>query len=148
MLMRFDPFRDLDRLAAQAFGPARSWTGTMPLDAYRRGDRFFVHVDLPGIDPDSVDLTVERNVLTLKAERRWEPAEGDEVLVSERPRGAITRQLFLGENLDTDRIEAAYDHGVLTVMIPVAETARARKIEIGTGTGGERTAVEARSTAA
>lgn len=146
MLMRFDPFRDLDRLAAQALG-SRSWTGGMPMDAYRRGDRFFVHLDLPGVDPESVDITVERNVLTVRAERRWQPAEGDEVLVNERPRGTVTRQLFLGENLDTERIEAGYEHGVLTVAIPVAETARARRIQIGGGTG-ERKAVETTSTAA
>lgn len=145
MLMRFDPFRELDRLTAQTFGAARSWSG-MPMDAYRRGDRFFVHVDLPGVVPDSIELTVERNVLTVKAERRWEPAEGDEVLVAERPRGAVTRQLFLGENLDTERIEANYDQGVLTVAIPVAETARARRIEIGGGSGNR--AVEATSSAA
>ncbi|HEX8580883.1 MAG TPA: Hsp20/alpha crystallin family protein [Acidimicrobiales bacterium] len=146
MLMRFDPFRDFDRLAAQAFG-TRSWTGGMPMDAYRRGDRFFVHLDLPGVDPDSVDLTVERNVLTVKAERRWQPAEGDEMLVTERPRGAFTRQLFLGENLDIERIEAHYEHGVLTLAIPVAETAKARRIQIGGGTG-ERKTVETTSTAA
>jgi HSP20 family protein len=147
MLMRFDPFRELDRLTAHAVGGTRQFTGFMPMDAYRRGERFFVHLDLPGVSPDSIELTVERNVLTVKAERRFEPTEGDELVVTERPRGTVTRQLFLGENLDTERIEAAYEHGVLTVTIPVAETARARRIHIGGGSG-ERKAVEATSTAA
>lgn len=147
MLMRFDPFRELDRLTSQALGGTRSWTGWMPMDAYRRGDRFFVHLDLPGVAPDSIELTVERNVLTVRAERSWQPSEGDEVVVNERPRGTVTRQLFLGENLDVERIEAGFEHGVLTVTIPVAETARARRIQVGTGSG-ERTAVEATSTAA
>src|SRR3546814_1826015 len=112
MLMRFDPFRELDRLVPPSQGfraPA------MPLDAYRDGDRFVIHVDLPGVDPDSVDLTVEKNVLTVSAERRWERGDNQQVLVSERPQGSFSRQLFLGEGLDTDRIEAGYDHGVLTV---------------------------------
>jgi HSP20 family protein len=146
MLMRFDPFRELDRLTAQALGTQRTWAGALPMDAYRRGDRFYVHLDVPGVDPESVELTVERNVLTVRAERQWQPAEGDEVLVNERPRGSVTRQLFLGENLDTDRIDAAYEHGVLTVTIPVAETAKARRIEIGGGSG--RKAVETTSSAA
>src|SRR3546814_14847410 len=93
----------------------------MPLDAYRDGDRFVIHVDLPGVDPDSVDLTVEKNVLTVSAERRWERGDNQQVLVSERPQGSFSRQLFLGEGLDTDRIEAGNDHGVLTGRVPIAE---------------------------
>jgi HSP20 family protein len=92
----------------------------MPMDAYRHDDRFVVNFEVPGVDPSSIELTVEKNVLTVSAERRWEPAEGDQVLVSERPQGSFSRQLFLGESLDADRIEANYDHGVLTVSIPVA----------------------------
>src|SRR3546814_18386373 len=96
----------------------------MPLDAYRDGDRFVIHVDLPGVDPDSVDLTVEKNVLTVSAERRWERGDNQPVLVSERPQGSFSRQLFLGEDLDTDRIAAGYDPGVLTVRVTIAEQAK------------------------
>lgn len=128
MLMRFDPFRELDRLT-QGW-PARN---SVPLDVYRHGDRFVVRVDLPGIDPASLDITVEKNVLTLKAERTWTPADGDELIVSERPQGTFTRRLFLGDGLDTDKVSAAYEHGVLTVTVPVAETAKARRIEVTVG---------------
>jgi HSP20 family protein len=104
----------------------------MPADAYRSGERFYLHLDLPGVDPDSIDITVEKNNLTVTAERRWE-LEGDEqVLLNERPVGSFSRQFFLGESLDTDAIDAGYDHGVLTVTIPVAETAKARKIAVST----------------
>jgi HSP20 family protein len=132
VLMRFDPFRELDRWAQQLNGTPTRPAG-MPMDAYRRGDRFFVHFDLPGVDPDTVELTVERNVLTVRAERSWVRAEGDEPLVSERPVGTFTRQLFLGETLDTDRIEASYDRGVLTLAIPVAEQAKPRRLSIHAG---------------
>ena len=145
MLMRFDPFRELDRQFDRL--SQRNWgAGVMPIDAYRRGDHFYVHFDLPGVDADSVDLEVEKNVLTVKAERSWEPAEGDEVVVAERPRGTFTRQLFLGETLDTEHIEANYDKGVLTVSIPVAEAAKPRKVAIGAadnGTADENSRVEA-----
>jgi HSP20 family protein len=130
MLMRFDPFRELDRLSQP------SWSGrppAMPMDAYREGDRFVIHVDLPGVDPDSVDLTVEKNVLSITAQRRWELSEDHEVVVRERPQGSFNRQLFLGEGLDPEGIEAGYDYGVLTVTIPVAEQAKPRKVEISTG---------------
>ncbi len=136
MLMRFDPFRELDRLAEQTWGGAR--LPAMPMDAYRRGDHFVVHFDLPGVDPDSIDLTVERNVLTVKAERRWTPAEGQEVLTAERPQGSFSRQIFLAETLDTDHIEASYDAGVLTVRIPVAEAAKPRRVSIGQGDAGSQ----------
>src|SRR3954467_2928603 len=115
MLMRWDPFRELDRLNEQLSGAAgrqASPARTFPMDAYRRGDRFYVHFDLPGVDPGSIDLNVEKNVLTVTAERGWQPQEGDEVLVAERPRGSFTRQLFLGETLDATHIEAGYDGGV------------------------------------
>ncbi|MFP5376890.1 MAG: Hsp20/alpha crystallin family protein [Acidimicrobiia bacterium] len=146
MLMRSDPFRELDRLAQQVFGSGHR-TLAMPLDAYRQGDRFVLHVDVPGVDPSSIDLTVEKNVLTVSAERRWQPADDVEVVASERPQGTFSRQLFLGEGLDTDRIEAGYDAGVLTITVPVAEQARARKVEIATG-GGHAGAIEAEATAA
>jgi HSP20 family protein len=128
MLMRFDPFRELDRLTQQPLG--RQWPSVLPMDAYRHGDQFLVHVDLPGIDPSTVELTVEKNVLTVKVERTWQRQDGDEVLISERPQGTFTRQLFLGDSLDADRIEATYDNGVLTVAIPVAEKAKPRKVQI------------------
>jgi HSP20 family protein len=103
----------------------------MPVDAYRQGDRFILHIDLPGIDPDTVDIEVEKNTLTVSASREWRRDEDVQVILNERPTGAFSRQFFLGDGLDPERIEAGYDHGVLTVAIPVAETARPRKIEIG-----------------
>jgi HSP20 family protein len=114
------------------------------MDAYRRGDQFLVHLDLPGVDPDAIELTVEQNALTIKAERRFEPEEGDELLITERPQGTFTRQLLLGESLDTDRLEADYDHGVLTLRIPVAEAAKPRRVEITKSAGGQRAIVEAK----
>jgi HSP20 family protein len=130
MLMRTDPFRELDRWAGHVWGGTFRG-GSMPMDAYRRGDSVVVKLDLPGVDPGSVDLTVERNVLTVKAQRPASRDNDDEVLVAERPHGEFTRRLFLGRSLDTDRVEASFDHGVLTLSIPVAEKAKARRIEIG-----------------
>ena len=150
MLMRFDPFRELDRLAQQTTWPTgngQSRAAVMPLDAYRRGDRFLIHFDLPGVDPSTVDLTIEKNVLQVQAERSWPRQEGDEVVVAERAQGSFTRQLFLGEGLDPERIEASYDQGVLTVTIPVAEQAKARKVEINAGASGPTT-IDASSSAA
>jgi HSP20 family protein len=129
MLMRTDPFRDFDRWAGSFWGGAFRG-GPMPLDAYRRGDSVVVELDLPGVDPGSVELTVERNVLTVKAERPVSHGTDDEVFLAERPTGQYTRQLFLGEALDTDRVEARYDRGVLSLTIPVAEKAKSRRIEI------------------
>ena len=128
-MMRFDPFREIDRLT-QPMWNARA---SVPLDVYRKGEKFIVRVDLPGIDPASLDLTIERNVLSIKAERSWVPSEGDEVLVAEGPQGTFTRRLFLSEGLDADRISASYEHGVLTVTVPVADSAKSRKIEVGLG---------------
>lgn len=130
MLMRTDPFADFDRLTRQIWGGNRF--SYMPVDAYRKDDRFWLHIDLPGVDPDTIDLTVEKNTLTVSASRAWKREDGVDVLVSERPMGEFSRRFFLGEGLDTERIEAGYDHGVLTVSIPVAETAKPRKIEVGT----------------
>lgn len=144
MLLRFDPFREFDRIGEQLWGQAR--TPLLPLDAYRSGDEFVVHVDVPGVDPDSIELTVERNVLVLKAERSWQPAEGAEVVTAERPQGSFTRQLFLGENLDVDKIQASYEHGVLTLRIPVAQTAKPRRVEIQSGQ--PQQAIEAAASAA
>ncbi|MFF6998454.1 Hsp20/alpha crystallin family protein [Streptomyces sp. NPDC008313] len=133
MLMRTDPFRDLDRLTQQVFGSARP--ASMQMDAYRAGDDFVVHFDIPGIDPETIELDVERNVLNVRAERRSPAPEGADVIVAERPTGTFTRQLFLGDTLDTERIDASYDAGVLTLRIPVAEQAKPRRIQI---TGGDR----------
>jgi len=143
MLMRTDPFREFDRLAQQLTGSLSPGTWSrpspMPMDAYRSGDDYVVVFDLPGVDPDAVDLDVERNVLTVKAERR--PAvldEGVEMQVAERPLGVFSRQLFLGDTLDADRISASYENGVLTVKIPVAQQAKPRKIAISAGDAGSR----------
>ena len=135
MLMRTDPFRELDRLTQQVLGTAAR-PASVPMDAYRKGDSFFVHVDLPGVNADDVEMTVEKNVLTIRAERRSSAPEDAEFVVAERPQGAVTRQLFLGESLDTENISASYDAGVLTLAIPVAEPARPRRISISTGAGG------------
>lgn len=140
MLMRTDPFRELDRVTQQLFGATPgTWSRptAMPMDAYRSGDEFVVAFDLPGVSPDAIELDVERNVLTVKAERRPITAgENVEMQVAERPLGVFSRQLFLGDTLNTDHISASYDAGVLTLRIPVAEKAKPRKIEIsGTDTG-------------
>ncbi|MCS0602456.1 Hsp20/alpha crystallin family protein [Streptomyces sp. LP11] len=132
MLMRTDPFREFDRLAQQVFG-GTARTSAMPMDAYRSGDDFLVHFDLPGVDPETIELDVERNVLNVRAERRTPAPEGAEVLVAERPAGTFTRQLFLGDSLDTERIDASYEVGVLTLRIPVAEQAKPRRIRIAGG---------------
>ncbi len=140
MLMRTDPFRELDRLTQQLLGQTGTWSrpAVMPMDAYRSGEEFVVHFDLPGVDPSSIDLNVERNVLTVRAERTGEPGEDAEWQVAERPRGVYSRQLFLGDTLDTDNINAHYDAGVLTLRIPVAEAAKPRKIEISAGGGAKQ----------
>ena len=134
MLMRTDPFRELDRLTQQVFGNASgTWSrpAAMPMDAWRDGDEFVVAFDLPGVSPDAIDLDVERNVLTVRAERRpIAVGEHVEMQVAERPSGVFSRQLFLGETLDSDRIHANYESGVLTLRIPVAEQAKPRKIAI------------------
>ncbi len=132
MLLRTDPFRDLDTLAQQAFG-TRTRPAAMPLDAYRQGDTFTVKLDIPGVEPSSIDLTVEKDVLTVTAERRWEVADDVQVVASERPQGSYRRQLFLGKSLDAERVEADYSNGVLTVTIPVAEQAKPRKVEVTAG---------------
>lgn len=144
MLLRWDPFRELDRLTDSAL-KGLPQPAALPMDAYRQGDTFVIHFDLPGVDPASIELTVEKNVLSVQAQRQWTRTEGDEVVVSERAHGVFRRQLFLGENLDTDRIDAGYDNGVLTLRVPVAEKAKARKVEVTVGTNRPQ-AVEATST--
>ena len=138
MLMRTDPFRDLDRLAQQVFGAGTtSRPAVMPMDAWREGDTFVLEFDLPGVSSESIDIDVERNVLTIKAERPRR--NGDwEMLASERPVGHFSRQLVLGDNLDLERIDAAYDGGVLRLRVPVAEKAKPRKVEINVSSSGSR----------
>ncbi|MDY7104650.1 MAG: Hsp20/alpha crystallin family protein [Actinomycetota bacterium] len=131
MLMRTDPFRELDRFFDGGLASRRNTL--MGMDAYREDDRLIARFDLPGVDPDSIDVTVEKNQLTVRAERSWEPAEDVQVIASERPQGTFTRSLFLGEGLDVDHIEADYDHGVLTLTVPVADQAKPRKISVGSG---------------
>jgi HSP20 family protein len=136
MLMRSEPFTEVNRLAQQLFGATQAGTWSrptvMPMDSYRDGDEFVVAFDLPGVDKDAIDIDVERNVLTVRAERRPLPLGEQAVAqLSERPLGVFARQLFLGEALDTDHIAAAYDNGVLVLRIPIAERAKPRKIAIG-----------------
>jgi HSP20 family protein len=129
MLMRTDPFRELDRLTQQVFGTAAR-PAFMPMDAWREGDSFRIEFDLPGVQPDSIDLDVERNVLTVRAERAGKPENGSELIAAERPRGVFSRQLILGDNLDLENIKANYQDGVLTLAVPVAERAKPRKIAV------------------
>ena len=137
MLMRTDPFRDMDRIFDQLTGTT-SRPAVMHVDAERDGDWFNVYFDLPGVDPDSIELTVERNVLQVKAQRQRTTKDGVETVISERPMGVFSRQLFVADTLDTDKLEATYDNGVLTLAIPVSEKAKPRKIAIGTGNSGRR----------
>ncbi|MGW5051581.1 Hsp20/alpha crystallin family protein [Actinokineospora sp. NPDC004072] len=131
MLMRTDPFRELDRLTQQVFQGTWTRPTTMPMDAYRQGDEFVVVFDLPGVAPDAVEIDVERDVLTVKAERRPAAVDADaQTQIAERPHGVFSRQLFLGDALDTDNIRADYDNGVLTLRIPVAERAKPRRIAV------------------
>ncbi|SEF24585.1 HSP20 family protein [Amycolatopsis pretoriensis] len=146
MLMRTDPFRELDRVAQQMLGAttAGTWSkpAAMPMDAYRDGDEFVVCFDLPGVTPEAIELDIERNVLTVKAERRPLPGGDVQMQVSERPLGVFSRQLFLGDTLDTDHIAAGYEAGVLTLRIPIAEKAKPRRIDIA-GTTGDRKEIRA-----
>lgn len=132
MLMRTDPFRDLDRLTEAMLG-TRSRPAVMPMDAYRQDGSFVVHLDLPGVTADSIDLTVEQNVLSIHAERKPPVDDGAEKVVAECTYGVFSRQMFLGDTLDAERLEADYDAGVLTIKIPIAEKAKPRRIEISGG---------------
>jgi HSP20 family protein len=132
MLIRYDPFRELDRYTDQLFGQGAR-KGWMPMDAVRRAEGVELRFDMPGVAPESIDVSVERNVLTVKAERSWFLGEGEEALAKERDHGAFTRQVFLGDALDTEHLEAGYEHGVLTIKIPTAEQAKPRKVEVHVG---------------
>ena len=141
MLMRTDPFRDFDRLTEAVLG-TRARPATMPMDAYRENGSFVVHLDLPGVTVDSIDLTVEQNVLTIHAERKPPVGDSSERVVDERAYGVFSRQLFLGDTLDADQLSASYEAGVLTLTIPIAEKAKPRKVEI-TGAEGDRREINA-----
>jgi HSP20 family protein len=145
MLMRFDPFRDLDR-PADTSGTSAPGGRTFPMDAYRRGDDVVLLFDLPGVDLRSIDLTVDQHVLTVRAERELERQEGEEALATERPHGTFVRRVFLGDTLDTEQISAEYHDGVLKLTIPISERAKPRRIEIaGNGQQAERQSVAAES---
>lgn len=146
MLMRFDPFRELDQLMRP---PTGTPTMPLPMDAYRRGEEVIVEIDLPGVDADSIDLTVERDVLQVSARRTPSFGEQDAILAAERPSGEVTRQLFLGEGLDTGRVQASYTDGVLRVVLPVAEEAKPHRISIDRGDGnGHARTVDAKAVSA
>jgi len=139
MLLRTDPFREFDRLANRVLEGDSPW---MPVDAFRHGDVFTLQFDLPGADPSSIDVTVERNELKVEAERNSRWPEDAQVLMRERPRGKFTRRLFVSDNLDTDHVTADYTNGVLVVRVPMRETAKARKIEVSTSPSDDRPAIE------
>ena len=132
MSISYDPFDRLDELRERLVSGGRTPL-SFPMDAYRRGDQFLVHLDLPGVQPDTVDVSVENQVLSVTAERRFEQHEGDEFLVSERPQGRFSRQLRLGSTIDTEGIGASYEDGVLTLTLPVSERAKPRRIQVGRG---------------
>jgi HSP20 family protein len=134
MLMRFESFRGYDPLTQEQVNQRR--VRQIPVDAYRRGNELVIHLDLPGIDPGSIELTVEKDVLSVRATRTWVPAENDQIQIAERAQGEFSRQLFLGESLDREQITATYENGVLTATIPVAEEAKPRRVEIAHA-GGE-----------
>jgi HSP20 family protein len=142
MLLRTDPFREFDRLTNRMFQGETPW---MPVDAYRHGDVFTLQFDIPGVDPSTIDVTVERNELRVEAERpsRW--PEDAQVVMSERPTGKFTRRIFVSDNLDTEHLTADYDNGVLWVRLPMREQAKARKIEVGTHSQSEKPAIEVHS---
>ncbi|WP_166345426.1 Hsp20/alpha crystallin family protein [Phytoactinopolyspora limicola] len=129
MTTRFDPFREIDRLADHVLGTARN-AATMPLDLYRSGHHYVIHFDLPGVDPGSIDVSVENRTLTVRAQRTDRADEGTQWLARERPTGTYARQLTLGDGLSTEEIDATYADGVLTLTVPVAEQARPRRIDV------------------
>ncbi len=129
-LMRFDPFRELDRLSEQVGAGGRPLR-TMPMEAFRRGETFVVALDVPGVASGDIDVTVERNVVSINARRQPIRQDGDEVIVDERPHGEFSRQLFLGDNLDSAKVAANVELGVLTLTIPVAESSKPRRVQVG-----------------
>jgi HSP20 family protein len=144
VLVRFDQYRDYDRITEQFDKIWRREFSTVPMDSYRHGNEVILDLDLPGMDPDAIDLTVERDVLTISATRHWERKEDDEIFAAERPHGTVTRRVLLGNSLDSSKLQASYEHGVLTITLPVTEQAQPRKITIGSGHA--KTAIEATTT--
>ncbi len=134
-LMRFDPFRELDRLAEQTLSVGARALRSMPMEALRRGEQFIVHLDVPGVGSDDIDLTVERNVVSVRVRRLPDRQEGDELLIDERPYGEFARQLFLGDNLDADRLTADVRDGVVTVTIPVSSASKPRRVTLSSDAG-------------
>lgn len=147
-LMRFDPFRELDRLAEQTLSVGARALRTMPMEALRRGDQFLVYLDVPGVHPEDIDLTVERNVVSVRARRAPARQEGDEVIIDERPYGEFARQLFLGDNLDPDGMSADTRNGVLTLTIPISEASKPRRVELSSETGSSTEDTSSGATAA
>ncbi|MFF0244452.1 Hsp20/alpha crystallin family protein [Streptosporangium sandarakinum] len=149
LLTSIDPFvqefdRQFDRLARQTLGWGQGDTrGAMPLDGVRRKDDVLLKFDLPGADPDSVEVTVDRGVLTVSARREEEYAEDDRLFVRERPMGTFTRRVYLSEHLDSEKIDAAYSNGVLALRIPVLERAKPRKVEIQKVSSSEQKSIKA-----
>ncbi len=143
-VMRFDPFgdpfRSLDRLTSQLMSGTRTPMG-MPMDVWQAEDGYHIALDLPGVDPGSVEITSERNMLTIRAERRSEYGEGQNVLLAERPQGRFTRQLQVGDALDTSKVQATYDNGVLLLTIPLSQQAQPRRIEVQHGGGQQQLTV-------
>jgi HSP20 family protein len=137
MALGYDPFREYEQLAQQLLSGGRV-PRSFPMDAYRRGDDFFVHLDLPGVDPGSIDIMVESGVLTVSAERRFEQEDEDDIIVSERPQGRFSRDLRVGSSIDVDKIGASYEDGVLTLTLPVSERAKPRTIQVQAGGEGQR----------
>lgn len=137
MLLQFDPLREFDRVASQLWGDGRATTTAMPMDAYRVDDDLFIDLDLPGVDPESIELTVENDELVVSAHRDVRHLDADRRVITERGHGALARRIFLGDALDTDGLEANYEHGVLHIRIPVRESAKRRRIPVAIG-GGQR----------
>lgn len=137
VLMRYDPFQEFQRLASSLFDAGRT-PRAVPMDAYRQGDDLHVHLDMPGVDADSIELTVEKNVLSVTARRHFDRTESDELIVSERPQGVFSRQIFLDEGLDTDALEAHYTNGVLSIKVPVLESAKPRRVPISIAGGTQK----------
>jgi HSP20 family protein len=144
MLIQTDPFRDLDTLFSRLAGRQQGASGAMPMDAFRRGDDVWVHIELPGVKAENLDITVDRNVLTIAAENDWQRQEGDQSYFAERYRGSFRRQIQLGDGLDLEHLEADLHDGILTIRIPVAERAKPRKVQVGQ-TDGTPDAIEATS---
>lgn len=145
-MIQTDPFRDLDTLFSRLSNRQASSGGVMPMDAFRRGSDVWVHIDLPGVKAENLDMTVERNVLTVAAERTWQRQDGDQAYFGERYRGTFRRQIQLGDGLDLENLEADLHDGVLTIRIPVAEQAKPRKVEIGQRRSVSSDAIEATTT--